>query len=82
MHICIITHEYPKPGFAHGGIGSFLKTLAPKLVANGVKVTIVGLSYDYEYDYQEDQGVIIYRLAYKNVKHLGWYYGVRAISKK
>jgi glycosyltransferase involved in cell wall biosynthesis len=82
MHICIITHEYPKPGFAHGGIGSFLKTLAPKMVANGVKVTIVGLSYDYKYDYQEDQGVIIYRLAYKNVKHLGWYYGVRAISKK
>lgn len=81
MHICIITHEYPKPGFAHGGIGSFLKTLAPKLVAQGVKVTIVGLSYDYEYD-EEDQGVTIYRLAYKNVKHLGWYYGVRAISKK
>lgn len=82
MHICIITHEYPKAGFAHGGIGSFLKTLAPKLVAHGVKVTIVGLSYDYEYDYQEDQGVKIYRLAYKNVKHLGWYYGVKAISKK
>lgn len=82
MHICIITHEYPKPGFAHGGIGSFLKTLAPKLVAHGIQVTIVGLSYDYEYDYQEDQGVKIYRLAYKNVRHLGWYYGFRAISKK
>jgi len=82
MHICIITHEYPKVGFAHGGIGSFLKTLAPKLVESGLQVTIVGLSYDYKYDYQEDHGVKIYRLAYKNVKHLGWYYGVKAISKK
>jgi len=82
MHICIITHEYPKPGFPHGGIGSFLKTLAPKLVEQGIKVTIVGLSYDYGYDYQEDRGVQVYRLGYKNVKHLGWYYGIKAISKK
>lgn len=82
MHICIITHEYPKPGFPHGGIGSFLKTLAPKLVEQGIKVTIVGLSYDYSYDYQEDRGVQVYRLGYKNVKHLGWYFGIKAISKK
>jgi glycosyltransferase involved in cell wall biosynthesis len=82
MHVCIITHEYPKPGFAHGGIGSFIKTLAPKLVQKGVKVTIIGLNYENVYDYEEDNGVVIYRLNYQNIKHLGWYFGAKAISKK
>ena len=82
MHICIVTHEYPKPGFAHGGIGSFIKTLAPKLIENGVKVTIVGLNYENEYEYEEDKGVKIYRLSYKNIKRLGWYFGAKATSDK
>lgn len=82
MHLCIVTHEYPKPGFAHGGIGSFIKTLAPKLVENGVKVTIVGLNYENVYDYEEDRGVVIYRLNYKNIKRLGWYFGAKATSNK
>ncbi|WP_396166628.1 glycosyltransferase family 4 protein [Flavobacterium sp.] len=82
MHLCLITHEYPKSGFAHGGIGSFLKTLAPKLVAQGIEVTVVGLSYDYQEDYEEDQGVRIFRLGYQNVKRFGWFYGFKAMNKK
>ncbi len=82
MHLCLITHEYPKSGFAHGGIGSFLKTLAPKLVAQGIRVTIVGLSYDYNEDYEEVQGVRIFRLGYQNVKRFGWFYGLKAMNKK
>jgi glycosyltransferase involved in cell wall biosynthesis len=82
MHICIISHEYPKPGFPHGGIGSFLKTLAPKLVENGVKVTIVGLSYENKYEFEKDRGVEIFRLNYFNPKRLGWFFAGRAIAKK
>ncbi len=82
MHLCLITHEYPKSGFAHGGIGSFLKTLAPKLVAQVVMVTVVGLSYDYKEDYEEVQGVRIFRLGYQNVKRFGWFYGLKAMNKK
>lgn len=82
MHICLITHEYPKAGFAHGGIGSFLKTFAPKLVANGIKVTVLGLSYDYKEDYEEDQGVQIYRLGCKNIKWFSWYFGLKVLNKK
>ena len=82
MHLCLITHEYPKAGFAHGGIGSFLKTLAPKLVAQVVMVTVVGLSYDYNEDYEEVQGVRIFRLGYQNVNRLGWFYGLKAMNKK
>ena len=31
MHICFLTDEYPKEGFPHGGIGSFVKTMAEAL---------------------------------------------------
>ena len=82
MHICIITHEYPKPGFAHGGIGSFIKTLAPKLLENNLQVTILGLSYDNTYEYVNDNGVHVYRLKYFNKRGFGWYFGAKAISDK
>lgn len=82
MHLCLITHEYPKTGFAHGGIGSFIKTLAPKLVEQGVNVTVVGLSYDFKEDYQEDLGVQIYRLGFLNIKWFSWYFAMRAMNKK
>jgi glycosyltransferase involved in cell wall biosynthesis len=82
MHICIITHEYPKVGFAHGGIGSFVKTIAPKLVENGVKVTVLGLNYTNDYEFLEENGVEIYRLPLQSIKGLGWYVNVKTISKK
>ena len=82
MHLCLITHEFPKPGFAHGGIGSFIKTLAPKLVEQGIMVTVVGLSYDYLEDFEEDHGVRIFRLGYKSIKRLGWFYGLKVMNKK
>ena len=82
MHICLITNEYPKTGFAHGGIGSFIKTLAPKLVQKGVKVTVIGLTDENSDDYEEDRGVKIYRLTYKKIKYLSWYTGVKVIRQK
>lgn len=82
MHICLITHEYPKPGFAHGGIGSFIKTLTPKLIEKGIQVSVVGLNYTNVYEFQDDNGVKVYRLNYFNKKGFGWYFGAKAISKK
>jgi glycosyltransferase involved in cell wall biosynthesis len=43
---------------------------------------VVGLSYDYQEDYEEDQGVRIFRLGYQNVKRFGWFYGLKAMNKK
>ena len=37
MHICFLTNEYPKAGFPHGGLGSFVKTMAEALVKNDVR---------------------------------------------
>lgn len=43
MHICFLTYEYPKPGFAHGGIGTFLKGIAKKLVEKNIRVTVISV---------------------------------------
>lgn len=43
MHICYITGEYPTQCKTHGGIGTFVQTIARKLVAQGHRVTVIGL---------------------------------------
>lgn len=45
MHICFITQEYPLPGHTHGGVGSFVKTLAEGLVKSGHFVSVIGADY-------------------------------------
>jgi len=82
MHICIVSHEYPKIGFADGGIGSFLKTIAPKLIENNIQVTVVGLNYINTYECEEDNGVKIFRLKYFNKRGFGWLFGAKSISDK
>lgn len=62
MHICFISNEYPKEGFPHGGVGTFLKTIAPKLVEAGHKVSVVGINYTSSNETSVENGVTIYRL--------------------
>ncbi len=62
MHICFITSEYPKKGFAHGGLGSFVATLSKNLVKQGVKVSVVGINYTNNIETIIENGVNIYRL--------------------
>ena len=62
MHICFLTNEYPKAGFPHGGVGSFVKTIAEALVKNGEQVTIVGLNYSALNEIEEQNGITIVRL--------------------
>ncbi len=82
MHICFLINEYPKEGFAHGGIGSFVKTLAVALVKKDFKVSVVGINYTAENEKQIDEGVNIYRLKRSNVKGFSWYFNAKAINKK
>jgi glycosyltransferase involved in cell wall biosynthesis len=61
MTILYICHEYP-PGKS-GGIGSITQTLARAMVASGHTVLVAGLylpGYG-EMDYEEDQGVRVWR---------------------
>ena len=82
MHICFITHEYPKEGFPHGGFGSFVKTMATALVRQGIKVSVVGINYTALDEETEASGVCIYRLKKDMTKGLSWWFHSRAVAKK
>lgn len=82
MHICFITHEYPKVGFPHGGIGSFVKTIATALIQNNIQVSVVGINYTALNENEIIDGVTIYRLKKSTVKGLAWYFNSRAINEK
>lgn len=82
MHICFLTNEYPKEGFPHGGIGSFVKTMASALVNKGTKVSIIGINYTPNDETQIVDGVNIYRLKRSTVKGLAWYFNFKAINNK
>jgi len=62
MHICFLTGEYPTQGKSQGGIGSFVYTLAHKLVKKGISVTVIGF-YDNNQELTEiEDGINIIRL--------------------
>lgn len=82
MHICFLTNEYPKEGFPHGGIGSFVKTLAVSLVKQGIKVSVVGMNYTENDESETAEGVNIYLLQKSTVKGLAWYYNSKAMNEK
>lgn len=82
MHICFLTNEYPKEGFPHGGIGSFVKTLAVALVKQGIKVSVVGMNYTPNDENETVNGVTIYRLQKSTVKGLAWFYNSKAINER
>ena len=81
MHICFLTNEYPKAGFPHGGLGSFVKTIAEALVANGVQVTVVGLNYVFSDETENINGVNVIRIRKSKIKGLAWYFNSKNIAK-
>ncbi len=81
MHICFLTNEYPKAGFSHGGLGSFVKTMAEALVKNGTQVSVVGLNYGYSSETENLNGVTIIRIQKSKVKGLAWYFNSKMIVK-
>lgn len=81
MHICFLTNEYPKAGFPHGGLGSFVKTMAEALVNKGIQVTVVGLNYVLSDEAEIINGVNIIRIRKSKVKGLAWYFNSKNIAK-
>lgn len=70
MNVLFICDEYP-PG-KNGGIGSTVQLLSRELVSQGNSVFVAGLnSYRYgQKNYEEDQGVKVWRLRYSLNLHL------------
>jgi glycosyltransferase involved in cell wall biosynthesis len=81
MHLCFLTNEYPKEGFPHGGIGSFVQTLAVELVKQGIEVSVVGMNYTANNEKETVDGVAVYRLKKSSVKGLAWYFNSKAINE-
>lgn len=82
MHICYLTHEFPKPGFPHGGVGTFVKTLSQSLVNNGIEVTVIGINNIDKDEFEIFNGIEIHRLAMKKVRGLTWALNSMAIDRK
>lgn len=59
MHICYLCSEYPPA--PHGGIGSFVQTLARELVKKGHRVTVLGM-YAQLSGAEDDAGVHVIRV--------------------
>ncbi|MFL5733349.1 MAG: glycosyltransferase family 4 protein [Chloroflexia bacterium] len=71
IRICFLCNEYP-PG-PHGGIGTMTRVLARALVEDGHQARVIGI-YPRDYpapDYEEDQGVRIWRYRETAFK-FGW----------
>lgn len=80
MHICFITSEFPKTGFPHGGVGTFVATLGKALFEKGIKVSVIGQNYINKEETEIINGINVYRVVSKKVKGLQWYFNTKAIS--
>ncbi len=60
IHICYITAEYPIKNLPHGGIGTFTRTLAYKLVEKNIQVSIIRLSNIKIDEIIDDNGITVY----------------------
>jgi len=72
MHICFLTNEYPRDGFPHGGVGTFIRTISRKLAGSGFEVSVVGINYTADNETETDNGVRIYRLSSEKIRGLAW----------
>jgi glycosyltransferase involved in cell wall biosynthesis len=68
LHICFLCNEYP-PG-RHGGIGSFVQTLARELVRQGHRASTVGLYPIARPVREEDSGVSVIRIPEGRIPNL------------
>ncbi len=66
MTFCFLCSEYPPQ--PHGGIGSAVQMTGRALAARGHGVKVIGMKWDSALpDYEEDQGVQVYRLSFQRV---------------
>jgi len=82
MHICFITNEYPKTGFPHGGVGTFVQTFGKSLVDSGHKVSVIGMNYIGLNEEENDGGISIYRLKPSKIKGLTWFLNAQKVNNK
>jgi glycosyltransferase involved in cell wall biosynthesis len=81
MHFCYLTNEYPKPGQAHGGIGSFLKVISPALVQAGHQVSVINGTYGAR-EIVNREGVTIIYTPFSKIGGIAWWYNYSAVDRE
>ncbi len=75
MKIAYICNEYPPA--PHGGIGTFVHTIAHGLAEAGHEVTVLG--YGKDHGEGDDQGVRVVVLPESSTRHLAWFINRRRL---
>lgn len=82
MHIVFITSEYPTLKPKHGGIGTFVSTIAKELNKKGINVTVLGL-YHIESEIEiDDNNVKIIGIPFSHWKFAKFIQNYRRVLKK
>lgn len=81
IHICFVTNEYPPA--VHGGVGTFVQTLARKLVVNGFKISVVGVGADPNREsIVDDEGVSVYSVRASKWSQFKFIQNIRRVNRK
>ncbi|WP_057935993.1 glycosyltransferase family 4 protein [Algoriphagus resistens] len=81
MHIVFLTGEYPLHNKIHGGIGSFVQTIAKGLINENIAVTVIGFHPTVN-SVDDDGGVKVISLSPSKVPGLKWYYNYRKLNNE
>ncbi|WP_339753896.1 glycosyltransferase family 4 protein [Algoriphagus aquimarinus] len=80
MHICFLSHEYPKAGLNPGGVGVFLYTFCNVLTEAGHRVTVLGAN-DSNRTEDETQGNLrVIRFAKPSLPGVNWWLIARKLN--
>ncbi|WPR77810.1 glycosyltransferase family 4 protein [Algoriphagus sp. NG3] len=81
MHIVFLTGEYPLHNKIHGGIGSFVQTIAKGLIKENIAVTVIGF-HSTVHSVDDDEGVRVISLSPSKAPGLKWYFNFRKLNKE
>ncbi len=81
MHICFLSNEYPRPGQAHGGIGSFLKVICPSLVFEGHSVSVINGTYGKREEIYLE-GVRVIYTPFSKIGGIAWALNFKAVNRE
>jgi len=80
MHILYLCSEYPP--YHHGGIGSFVQTIARALVERGHQVTVIGIYRQTTRTIESDYGVQVIRIPSSQILKIGFFINFLKLTKR
>ena len=81
MHICFICHEFPNGEVAHGGFGTFVKTISNSLLNAGVEVSVIFLHNTIHTKTIDLNGLSLYQKKMFKLPYISWLFNSILINK-